>query len=272
MPRPSILTAGLSLLLLGATLPLVAQGDTRPPRPGRPPERPSRDAKPADPYRDPEPLKPADPYPQSGDRERREDRRDERRDDRRDDRREDRRESGSRPYPMGPPPHRDARPPYAPSPEGSTNLGPDRSQGGRYAPPSRSREQARAWERSRGWQAEGAWGQRRTWRDHRARQWEAEHRTWSQRGGYGGYFIPAPEFHRHFGPDRWFRIRSRPAIHLGYPRFQYGGYWFQILDPWPEFWSETWYADDEVYIDYDDGYYLHNRRHPGISIAISVSF
>jgi hypothetical protein len=59
---------------------------------------------------------------------------------------------------------------------------------------------------------------------------------------------------------------------MGYPRFHWGGYWFLILDPWPEFWSETWYADDDVYIEFDDGYYLRNRRHPGIAIAISVSF
>ena len=40
---------------------------------------------------------------------------------------------------------------------------------------------------------------------------------------------------------------------------------------WPEFWSDHWYANDDVYIDYNDGYYLHNRRHPGVSLAISVS-
>jgi len=60
-------------------------------------------------------------------------------------------------------------------------------------------------------------------------------------------------------------------IHMGYPRFRYGNYWFLIVDPWPEFWSENWYADDDVYVDYNDGYYLQNRRHPGVSIAISVS-
>jgi hypothetical protein len=60
-------------------------------------------------------------------------------------------------------------------------------------------------------------------------------------------------------------------IHMGYPRFRYGNQWFLIVDPWPEFWSDRWYVDDDVYIDYSDGYYLYNRRHPGIAVAISVS-
>lgn len=147
-----------------------------------------------------------------------------------------------------------------------------RSQASNYAPPSRGREQARAWESRRGWKAEGAWAAHSTWREHRANAWERDHRTWANRGGYGGYFIPEPQFRIHFGPDRWFRIRTRPMIHLGYPRFRYGNYWFLIVDPWPEFWTDNWYATDDVFIDYNnDGYYLYNRRHPGIAIAVSVS-
>ena len=43
----------------------------------------------------------------------------------------------------------------------------------------------------------------------------------------------------------------------GYPRFQYGGYWFSLVDLWPEYWSNNWYDNDDVYIDYaGDGYYL----------------
>lgn len=42
-----------------------------------------------------------------------------------------------------------------------------------------------------------------------------------------------------------------------------------LVDPWPEYWSDDWYATD-VYVDYDDGYYLCNRRHPGVGIAITV--
>ena len=143
--------------------------------------------------------------------------------------------------------------------------------GNPYVPPSRSREQVRAWEHNNGWRGEGAWGAHASWGEHRARAWETEHRDWAHRGGYGGYIIPEPRFRAYFGPERWFRIRSRPTIYMGYPRFRYGNYWFRIVDPWPEFWSETWYANDDVYIDYNNGYYLYNRRHPGIGIAISVS-
>ena len=59
----------------------------------------------------------------------------------------------------------------------------------------------------------------------------------------------------------------------GYPRFQYGGYWFNFLDPYPEYWSDNWYETDDLYVDYyDDGYYLFNRRYPGRpGIAISIS-
>ena len=56
--------------------------------------------------------------------------------------------------------------------------------------------------------------------------------------------------------------------------FQYGGYWFSFLDPYPEFWGSTWYETDDVYVDYyNDGYYLYNRRYParpGIAISISL--
>jgi hypothetical protein len=58
----------------------------------------------------------------------------------------------------------------------------------------------------------------------------------------------------------------------GYPRFRYGGFWFSIVDPWPEYWSPDWYDNDDVYIEYaGDGYYMYDRRYPGVGIAISVS-
>jgi hypothetical protein len=113
---------------------------------------------------------------------------------------------------------------------------------------------------------------RGTWQQHRAHSWQSEHRTWKQRGGYNGYRIPAARFRGYFGRAHRFRIYSLPVVVVGgYPRFQYGGYWFSLVDPWPEYWSDNWYENDDVYIDYfDDGYYLHNRRHPGVRIAISV--
>jgi hypothetical protein len=33
---------------------------------------------------------------------------------------------------------------------------------------------------------------------------------------------------------------QRPIIVVdGYPRFQYGGFWFSVVDPWPEHWSHS---------------------------------
>ncbi len=110
------------------------------------------------------------------------------------------------------------------------------------------------------------------WQQHRAHSWQSEHRTWQQRGGYVGYRIPDDRFRVYFGRNHGFRIHRFPVVVIGgYPRFQYGGYWFSLIDPWPEYWSDNWYENDDVYVDYfHDGYYLYNRRHPGNRIAISV--
>lgn len=115
---------------------------------------------------------------------------------------------------------------------------------------------------------------RDVWQGHRAQHWQREHHTWRERGGYRGYRIPEDRFRAHFGRGHWFRVHSVPIIVVdGYPRFQYEGFWFSLVDPWPEYWSRTWYETDDVYVDYvNDGYYMYNRRHPGIAIAVNVSF
>ena len=141
-----------------------------------------------------------------------------------------------------------------------------------YPQQMRSEQQARAWQQQRGWQRQDVWREHATWRQHQARRWDVDHRSWVQRGGYGGYYIPERHFSLYFGAQHYFRIRTRPIIVAGYPRFQYRGFWFMLVDPWPEFWASNWYATDDVYIDYDDGYYLYNRRHPGVAIAVAVVF
>lgn len=115
---------------------------------------------------------------------------------------------------------------------------------------------------------------RDVWQHHRAQHWKSEHHTWRERGGYRGYRIPDDHFRAHFGRGHWFRVYRGPIIVVdGYPRFQYGGFWFSLVDPWPEYWSRTWYETDDVYVDYvNDGYYMYNRRHPGIGVAVNVSF
>jgi hypothetical protein len=44
-----------------------------------------------------------------------------------------------------------------------------------------------------------------------------------------------------------------------------------LVDPWPEYWSDNWYSADDLYIDYDNGYYLYNRSYPDVRLAITVS-
>ena len=136
--------------------------------------------------------------------------------------------------------------------------------------PQRTRQQAQSWQQQRGWLQRGGWQGHDNWQQNRARQWQSEHRTWSQRGGYGGYYIPQQTFGLYFGRQHFFRIHNRPIMYMGYPRFYYGGFSFLLVDPWPEYWSENWYDSDDVYIDYDDGYYLYNRRYPGVGLAITI--
>jgi len=115
--------------------------------------------------------------------------------------------------------------------------------------------------------------QRGVWQQHRAQNWRSQHQTWQERGGYHDYRIPEDRYRASLGADHAFRIYRYPlTVVRGYPRFQYGGFWFTVVDPWPEYWSNDWYQTDEVYIEYSgDGYYLYDRSHPGDRIAISVS-
>jgi outer membrane biosynthesis protein TonB len=78
--------------------------------------------------------------------------------------------------------------------------------------------------------------------------------------------IPDDRFHSNFGREHSFRIGT-PTMVGGYSRFQYGGYWFGFVQPWPD----GWYYTDDVYVDYiDGGYYLCNPYYPGAQVAISV--
>jgi hypothetical protein len=115
--------------------------------------------------------------------------------------------------------------------------------------------------------------QQSAWRQHGSQHWDSDHRTWQQRGGYHGYRIPDDRFRGYFGPSHGFRIYGLPFLVVGgYPRFQYEGYWFSPVDPWPEYWGNDWYDNDDVYVNYvDNGYYLYNSRYPNVAIAISIS-
>jgi hypothetical protein len=78
--------------------------------------------------------------------------------------------------------------------------------------------------------------------------------------------IPEERFHSNFGREHHFRI-GEPVMVGGYSRFQYSGFWFGFVEPWPD----GWYYTDDVYIDYvDGGYYMYDPYYPGARFAISV--
>lgn len=78
--------------------------------------------------------------------------------------------------------------------------------------------------------------------------------------------IPDDRFRADFGEGHRFVI-SRPVMMGGYSRFQYGGFWFGFVQPWPV----GWYYTDDVYIDYvDGGYFLCDPYYPGARVSISV--
>jgi hypothetical protein len=138
---------------------------------------------------------------------------------------------------------------------------------------SHTRQQAQVWQNQKGWLKGDSWQGHNTWQQTRAQNWASQHRTWAQRGGYGGYYVPQATFNLYFGSQHFFRLRTRPIMYQGYPRFEYNGYSFLLLDPYPEYWSDDWYASDDVYIDYDDndgGYYLYDRRYPQDRLAVTV--
>lgn len=134
----------------------------------------------------------------------------------------------------------------------------------------RSLRQSRAWQRQKGWAKNGGWKGQKSWKAHRSDNWEHDHYTWVQRGGYGGYYIPHYYYVQYYGPGNYFRMRGRPVMYMGYPRFYHRDYSYIMVDPWPSTWQENWYEREDVYIVYDEGYYLYNRSDPGVGIAISI--
>jgi len=67
-----------------------------------------------------------------------------------------------------------------------------------------------------------------------------------------------------FGSEHRFHVSQSDYQHR---RFQYGGYSFGFVDPWPIGWG---YSDDVYVLYVDGGYYMYDPVHPGVRIAISV--
>lgn len=84
--------------------------------------------------------------------------------------------------------------------------------------------------------------------------------------GRSGGRIPDDKFRSHFGRQHAFVVNQVQVIE-GQPRFQYSGFWFALVDPWPAGWAYT----DDCYIDYIDGeYFLFDLLHPGVQVAVLV--
>ncbi|MGP0071378.1 MAG: hypothetical protein ACLPWF_05525 [Bryobacteraceae bacterium] len=78
--------------------------------------------------------------------------------------------------------------------------------------------------------------------------------------------IPDDRFRASFGRQHTFHV-NRSDFEGGSRRFQYGGFWFNVLDPWPVGWLYT----DDVYVDYiNGGYFLCDPVHPGVYISINI--
>jgi hypothetical protein len=78
--------------------------------------------------------------------------------------------------------------------------------------------------------------------------------------------IADEHFRQHFGREHHFAVK-RVTVVEGRPRFEYGGYRFEIAQPWPAGWAYT----DDCYIDFVDGeYYMFNLRHAGVRVAVTV--
>jgi hypothetical protein len=81
-----------------------------------------------------------------------------------------------------------------------------------------------------------------------------------------GAHIPDDKFRAHFGRQHTFVV-NRPVIVEGQPRFQYAGYWFEIVEPWPVAWAYT----DSCYVDFIGGeYFLFDELHPGVRVMVFV--
>jgi hypothetical protein len=78
--------------------------------------------------------------------------------------------------------------------------------------------------------------------------------------------ISDDHFRAHFGREHYFAV-GHVTMEAGHPHFGYGGYRFEIGQPWPARWAYT----DHCYIDFVEGrYFLFNARYPGVRVAVSV--
>jgi len=97
-------------------------------------------------------------------------------------------------------------------------------------------------------------------------QQQQQHTKQAERaGGDRGGRIPDDRYRANFGREHTFHVSQGDYRDH---RFQYGGYWFGFVDPWPTNWL---YTQDVFVVDIDGVYYLCNPAYPGINIALSLN-
>ena len=89
-------------------------------------------------------------------------------------------------------------------------------------------------------------------------------RDGENRGGGDHGRISDEHYRTSFGREHNFHVNQRDYDSR---RFEYGGYSFGFIDPWPA----AWYYTDDVYVVYDNGgYYMYNPAHPGVRISVNI--
>ena len=83
-------------------------------------------------------------------------------------------------------------------------------------------------------------------------------------GNRGGQ-IPADKFKANFGQQHSFRVTQADYSNH---RFQYGGYAFGFVDPWPSNWL---YTQNVYVIEINGVYYLCNASFPGVNLVLSFT-
>ena len=83
-------------------------------------------------------------------------------------------------------------------------------------------------------------------------------------GNRGGQ-IPADKFKANFGQQHSFRVTQADYSNH---RFQYGGYSFGFVDPWPSNWL---YTQNVYVIEINGVYYLCNASFPGVNLVLSFT-
>jgi len=77
--------------------------------------------------------------------------------------------------------------------------------------------------------------------------------------------IPADRFKANFGQQHTFHVSQ--ADYSRDHRFQFGGYSFGFVDPWPNNWL---YTQNVYVIEINGVYYLCNPMYPGVNIRLSI--